>query len=159
MSGSTTAFTGSVPKYYDEYMRNSLFEPFALELARRVPADAKRILEIAAGTGIVTRRVPEAVPGAQIVGTDLNQAMVDYASGAVQGEITWQAADAQALPFEDGSFDVAVCAFGFMFLPDKVKGFAEARRVLTDGGVLLGSTWHKIQEIPSIVVLQATLHR
>jgi ubiquinone/menaquinone biosynthesis C-methylase UbiE len=159
MSGSPVAFSGSVPQYYDGYMRESLFEPFALELARRVPADARRILEIAAGTGIVTRRVHEAVPGAEIVATDLNEAMVDFARGAVAGDITWQAADAQDLPFEDGSFDVAICAFGFMFLPDKVKGFVEARRVLAPGGLLLGTTWHAVEEMPSITALAGTLAR
>jgi SAM-dependent methyltransferase len=145
MSGSPTAFSGSVPHYYDAYMRELIFEPFAAELARRLPSGAARILEIACGTGIVTRRLREAAPDAEIVATDLNEAMTDYARGAVPGDITWQPADAQNLPFEDGSFDVAVCAAGFMFLPDRVKGFAETRRVLAAGGVLLGNTWHGLE--------------
>jgi len=159
VSSSPAAFSGSVPQYYDGYMRHSLFEPFALELGRRVPADARRILEIACGTGIVTRRVREAAPDAEIVATDLNEAMTAYADGAVPGDITWQVADAQELPFEDSSFDVAICGFGFMFLPDKVKGFAEARRVLAPGGLLLADTWHGLEDNPSVAALAATLER
>jgi SAM-dependent methyltransferase len=144
VSSSPAAFSGSVPQFYDGYLKGLIFEPFAAELARRVPADARRVLEIACGTGIVTRRLREALPDAEIVATDLNEAMTSYARDAVPGNITWQVADAQELPFEDGSFDVAVCAFGFMFLPDRVKGFAETRRVLEPGGVLLGDTWHGV---------------
>jgi SAM-dependent methyltransferase len=108
------------------------------------------VLELACGTGIVTRRLREALPAsATLVATDLNDPMVEYARVAVPDpNIVWQQADAQALPFEEGSFDVVVCQFGFMFLPDKVRGFREARRVLRPGGVLLGNVWHSRDENP-----------
>jgi SAM-dependent methyltransferase len=159
VSGSPVAFSGSVPQYYDGCLRGLIFEPFAAELARRLPAGARRILELACGTGIVTRRLREAAPGAAIVATDLNQAMTDYARGAVPGDITWQVADAQELPFADGSFDVAVCAFGFMFLPDKVKGYAEVRRVLEPGGLLLADTWHGREENQAAGQVDETIKR
>ena len=136
MSSSAAGFSGSVPALYDLHLGPVLFEPYASDLVSRLPSgDRLRVLEIACGTGIVTRRLQEALPDAAIVATDLNEPMIDYARGAVPAPgILWQQADAQALGFDDGSFDVVVCQFGFMFLPDKVQGFREARRVLASGG-------------------------
>jgi SAM-dependent methyltransferase len=150
VSGAS-AFSGSVPAFYDRYLGPWLFEPYAADLVARLPeSDGLTVLELACGTGIVTRRLREALPGsATLVATDLNEAMVEYARAAVPDTtIVWQQADAQALPFEDGSFDVVVCQFGFMFLPDKVQAFREARRVLRPGGVLLGNVWHSRDENP-----------
>jgi SAM-dependent methyltransferase len=150
MSGASD-FSGSVPEFYDRYLGPWLFEPYAADLVTRLPErDGLWVLEIACGTGIVTRRLREALPGsATLVATDLNQPMIEYARAAVPDPaIVWQQGDAQALPFEDDSFDVVVCQFGFMFLPDKVQGFREARRVLRPGGVLLGNVWHSHDENP-----------
>jgi SAM-dependent methyltransferase len=107
----------------------------------------------------VTRRLRAALAdSATLVATDLNEAMVDYARAAVPDPtIVWQQADAQALPFENGSFDVVICQFGFMFLPDKVQGFREARRVLRPGGVLLGNVWHSHDENPWAESVHTTL--
>lgn len=148
---SASAFSGSVPAFYDRYLGPWLFEPYAADLVARLPErDGLSVLEIACGTGIVSRRLRAALPAsATLVATDLNEAMVEYAQAAVRDTaIVWQAADAQALPFEEDSFDVVVCQFGFMFLPDKVQGFREARRVLRPGGVLLGNVWHSHEENP-----------
>jgi len=144
---SHTSFSGSVPANYDRYLGPVLFEPYALELVGRVPApDGVRVLELACGTGRVTRRLRQALPEtATLQATDLNEPMVDYARAAVpEPGIAWQAADAQALPFPDGSFDVVVCQFGLMFLPDKVQGLREARRVLAPGGLLIASVWEPV---------------
>ena len=157
---SASAFSGSVPEFYDRYLGPWLFEPYAADLVGRVPKrDGLEVLELACGTGIVTRRLREALPdSAALVATDLNEAMVDYARAAVPDPaIAWQQADAQALPYEDGSFDVVVCQFGFMFLPDKVQGFREARRVLRPGGVLLGNVWHSRDENPWACSVHTTL--
>jgi ubiquinone/menaquinone biosynthesis C-methylase UbiE len=151
MSG-TAAFSGSVPEFYDRYLGPVLFEPYARDLASRLPVrSGLRVLETACGTGIVTRHLREALPDdATLVATDLNEAMIDYARAAVSADgITWQQADAQTLPFDDGSFDVVVCAFGVMFLPDKVQGFREARRVLAPGGLLLANAWHSLEDVPA----------
>ena len=139
MSSSAAKFAGSVPGFYDRHLGPVLFEPYAADLLSRLPtADGLRVLEIACGTGIVTRRLREALPdSALVVATDLNEPMIAYAREAVPAPgIVWQQADAQALPFDGGSFNVVVCQFGFMFLPDKVEGFREARRVLSTDGVL-----------------------
>jgi SAM-dependent methyltransferase len=154
------AFSGSVPAFYDRHLGPVLFEPYAADLVSRLPKrDGLRVLELACGTGIVTRRLREALPdSATVVATDLNEAMIAYAQAAVAaGGIVWQQADAQALDFDDGSFDVVACQFGFMFLPDKVQGFREARRVLDSGGVLLANVWHPVEANPAVGIINTAL--
>jgi ubiquinone/menaquinone biosynthesis C-methylase UbiE len=142
VSDVAAGFSGSVPQNYDRYLGPVLFEPYAADLVARVPAtDGLRVLELACGTGILTRHLRAALPEtATLVATDLNPPMVDYARDAVGAPgIDWRQADMQELAFDDGSFDVVLCQFGFMFLPDTVRGFAEARRVLAPGGMLLAN--------------------
>jgi SAM-dependent methyltransferase len=140
-------FAGSIPKFYDAWLVPLIFEPYAVDLARRAGAlGAARLLEVAAGTGVVTRALA-ALPGPDlaIVATDLNQAMLDEAARVGTARpVRWQQADAQALPFADGGFDLVVCQFGVMFFPDKARAFAEARRVLRPGGVFLFNAWDRI---------------
>lgn len=147
MKDQELRFTGSVPEKYDRLMVPLIFRPYAKELARRAQAFAPRmLLETAAGTGAVTEALAEALPDTQIVATDLNHPMLDMAAERVRsGHVRFQLADAQELPFEDGSFDLAVCQFGAMFFPDKVRGHAEARRVLNDGGRYLLAIWDRIE--------------
>jgi ubiquinone/menaquinone biosynthesis C-methylase UbiE len=151
MTQSDKDFTGSIPALYDRYLGPMLFAPYADELAGRVKAlDPVRVLETAAGTGIVTRRIDEVLPPAShITATDLNQAMVDTAAAKVSSpRIMWQACDATLLPFADGAFDCILCQFGVMFFPSKVDGFKEARRVLRPGGSFLFSVWDDIESSP-----------
>ncbi|MBI1361751.1 MAG: methyltransferase domain-containing protein [Alphaproteobacteria bacterium] len=143
-------FAGSVPENYDRFMAPLIFAPYAADMARRAAMlSSKTVLEIAAGTGVVTRALrPRLAPDARYTVTDLNQPMLDYAASQ-QGQdarITWRQADALALPFGDASFDLVCCQFGVMFFPDRVAGFREARRVLRPGGRLLFSTWDRIEE-------------
>jgi ubiquinone/menaquinone biosynthesis C-methylase UbiE len=146
---SDKVFAGSVPKVYEQYLVPLTFEPYAEDLARRVAlGPCTRVLEIAAGTGVVTRKLASVLPEeTAIVATDLNPAMLEVASSlAVKRPIEWREADAMQLPFDDASFDVIVCQFGAMFFPDKGKAFAEARRVLEPGGSLLFNVWDRIEE-------------
>jgi len=144
---SDAAFTGSVPVIYESYLVPLIFEAYAEDLVKRLaPRKPKRILEIAAGTGVVTRAMSAAFPGATIVATDLNQAMLDQAKAVgTRGKVEWKQADALQLPFPDASFDAVVCQFGVMFFPDKAKGYAEARRVLKPGGAYLFNVWDKLE--------------
>jgi ubiquinone/menaquinone biosynthesis C-methylase UbiE len=145
---SDNAFVGSIPALYDRHLAALLFSPYADDLARRVRSLApRRLLEVAAGTGIVTRALAAAVPECAIVATDLNQPMIDYASTHTRdGNVTWRRADAQGLPFGDGEFDVVACQFGVMFFPDKPLAFREARRVLREGGHYLFSVWDSLDD-------------
>ncbi len=147
MATTDTTFTGSIPAIYDRYLGPWLFHDYARDVARRAKALApRRILETAAGTGIVTEQLARELPETEIVPTDLNQAMLDLAAERIpSGNVSYRAADAQDLPFEDSSFDLVVCQFGVMFYPDKVKGNAEARRVLRDGGRYIAVIWDRIE--------------
>lgn len=107
------------------------------------------MLETAAGSGVVTRLLaPKLKLDACYVVTDLNQPMLDYAATrqGPDSRIAWRQADALALPFEDASFDVVCCQFGAMFFPDRVAGYAEARRVLRRSGRFVFSVWDSIEE-------------
>jgi SAM-dependent methyltransferase len=149
VSGSDKVFAGSIPLLYETYLVPLIFESYAADLATRLAARSpSRVLEIAAGTGVLTRRLASALPrSASIVATDLNQPMLNQAAalGAVR-PIEWRQADAMQLPFEDASFDAVVCQFGVMFFPDRAKAYSEARRVLKPGGVFMFNVWDRIEQ-------------
>ena len=156
------SFTGSVPAFYDRCLGPVLFEPYAADIVRRVPAGSDlRVLELACGTGRVTRRLRAALPAsAALVATDLFEPMLEHAQASVaQPGIEWRQADIEDLPFEDGEFDVVVCQFGLMFLPDKVQGFREIRRVLADGGTFLANVWQSKDDNPHTLVIEELLLR
>jgi ubiquinone/menaquinone biosynthesis C-methylase UbiE len=150
MSAGDKLFAGSIPENYDRYMVPLIFAAYARDIARRVAAlSPKAVLEVAAGSGVVTRVLaPELSPDARYVVTDLNQPMLDYAAArqTPDGRISWHTADAQALPFEDRSFDLVCCQFGVMFFPDRPSAYREAKRVLKPGGYFLFNAWDRIEE-------------
>lgn len=151
MASVDTKFAGSIPGLYDRYLGPLLFEPYAEEVARRAREfQPRRIIEVAAGTGIVTQALAAALPEAEIVATDLNQAMLDVAAQKIGSEnVAFRVANAQDLPFNDGEVDLVVSQFGVMFYPDKVKGNSEARRVLRDGGRYIAVIWDRLDRNPA----------
>lgn len=144
---SDSAFAGSIPALYDRCLGPLLFAPYARDMAERILALAPRdVLETAAGTGIVTQAVAEALPAVRIVATDLNADMLAVARDKVpEARVRLEVADAQALPMDDESFDVVLCQFGAMFFPDRVGAYREARRVLRPGGTFLMNVWDAIE--------------
>jgi SAM-dependent methyltransferase len=144
-----TAFVASIPQVYDRYLVPLIFQPYAADLAlRTVRRHPSRVLEIAAGTGVVTRQLAKTLPpGVSIVATDLNQTMLDQATAeGTSRPVEWRQADALQLPFPDAFFDVVVCQFGVMFFPDKARAFAEARRVLRASGQFIFNVWDRIEQ-------------
>lgn len=140
-------FAGSIPKLYESHLVPLIFEPYAADLAQRLAARSPgRVLEIAAGTGVVTRRLAAVLPASvSIVATDLNPPMLELAQSiGTARPVEWRQADALQLPFPDAAFDAVVCQFGVMFFPDKAKAYAEARRVLRPGGVFLFNVWDRL---------------
>ena len=141
----SAAFVGDIPGYYDRNLGPILFEDYALDIAARAArARPVNVLELAAGTGIVSRKLRDALPpSASLMVTDLNPPMLDIAKQKFKAgeKVGFATADAAASPYEDDAFDLIVCQFGYMFLRDKRAGFREARRVLSSGGLLLFSTW------------------
>ena len=142
-------FGGSIPTLYERYLVPLIFEPYAADLASRLTSRSPAsVLEIAAGTGVVTRNLASALPdSASVIATDLNQSMLDTARAiGTTRPVVWRQADAAQLPFPDETFDAVVCQFGVMFFPDKSKAFSEARRVLRRGGVFVFNVWDRISE-------------
>jgi len=147
MTATDTVFAGSIPAIYDQYMVPLLFAPYAQLVAQRAAElRPRRILETAAGTGVVTAELHRQLPEAEIVATDLNAPMLEQAARRMGAtNVRFQPADAQSLPFADASFDLVVCQFGVMFYPDKVRANSEARRVLRDGGRYMLVVWDRIE--------------
>ena len=148
MADLDKVFSGSIARLYETHLVPLIFAPYATDLANRLGSmDVTRILEVAAGTGVVTRALAAGTrPGVSIVATDLNQAMLDEAAAAGTARpVEWRQADAMALPFPDGGFDAVVCQFGAMFFPSKSRAFAETRRVLRPGGTFIFNVWDRIE--------------
>jgi SAM-dependent methyltransferase len=155
---SDKVFAGPVPQLYERHLGPILFQPFAQVMAERLNETDQVILETAAGTGIVTRAIAAAVPGSTVLATDLNQAMLDVAAEKTRGgDLKWRQADAQSLPFESSAFDVVVCGFGVMFMPDKQAAYREARRVLRSGGRFIFTVWDRIETNPLMHVADETV--
>lgn len=157
MSATDAVFASRVAEGYDRLMVPMLFEAYAAEVPPRLPRLASgHVLETAAGTGVVTAAMAAALPAAvAITATDLNPPMLDRAALRLPpGRVTLRQADAQALPFEDAAFDALVCQFGMMFMPDRPRALAEARRVLKPGGRLLFSVWSALERNPIPAIVQ-----
>lgn len=146
---SDRVFAGSIPKLYESHLVPLIFQPYAAELVNRLPPRPRaRVLEVAAGTGVVTRALATMTPASvSIVATDLNQEMLDHAQSiGTSRPVEWRRADAMQLPFDDAEFDTVVCQFGVMFFPDRARAFSEARRVLRPGGLLVFNVWDRLAE-------------
>jgi ubiquinone/menaquinone biosynthesis C-methylase UbiE len=150
MTNATDArFAGSIPQLYEQYLVPLLFQPYAEDLAARC-ADLQQglLVELAAGTGAVTRTLSQALPPAvRIVATDLNEAMLRVGQSVGGGaSVAWRQADAQKLPFDDASVNALVCQFGVMFFPDKVACYREALRVLAPGARFVFNVWDRLDK-------------
>ncbi len=147
------AFSGSIPPNYENFLGPLFFEPFALDMAERIRhLQPKALLEVAAGTGRVTKHLPQVLPeGAMIVATDLNPAMVNFAKErlAKHTAIQWDVVDAVSLPYQNKQFDCIVSQFGVMFYSDRRRAYAEAFRVLRPGGAFLFNAWDSLSRNPT----------
>jgi ubiquinone/menaquinone biosynthesis C-methylase UbiE len=161
VSEKIAVFDGEIPRNYDHYLGPVLFNSYADDLSHRVGAEGlKDVLELACGTGILTRHLLENLPPAtRIVATDLSGDMLDYARSKLgpSEQVEWRQANAMDLPFPSASFDAVVCQFGWMFMPDKTIAAREARRVLRPGGSFLFNVWDSLTQNDLARVVQATL--
>lgn len=159
MSSNSASFVGDIPSHYDQGLGPNIFTDYAEKLAdlcSSIPSE--RVLELAAGTGIVSRRLRDRLhPDAALVVTDLNAPMLEIAKNkfAADENVEFSTADAMELPFEDDSFDLMVCQFGVMFFPDKTESYREAARVLKPSGRYVFNVWSPMSENP----FSETAHR
>lgn len=161
MTGADKVFAGGMPAIYEKLFVPMIFEPYAQVMAERIAASAPRdVLEIAAGTGVLTRAMASRLgPGTRITATDLNQPMLDLAiaNQDTDQRITWEQADGLALPFDPQTFDIVACQFGVMFFPDRIAGYREARRVLKPSGRYLFNVWDAIENNAFVATVAQTL--
>lgn len=154
-------FAGSIPENYDRYLGPLLMEPYARDLARRLPATGmKDVLELAAGTGILTRHLRDRLGDeTRLVATDISEGMLEIAKKkpGFNRPVEWRATDATTLPFPDNSFDAVVSQFGVMFFPDKDRAISEVYRVLRPGGRFIFNVWDKLEFNDFANVTQQTI--
>jgi SAM-dependent methyltransferase len=154
------AFAGTLAEFYDRYLVPLNFAPYAEVVANRAKAlRPHRVLETAAGTGVVTEALVRTLPSnVAITATDLNQQMIERGKARPGMErVSWQQADAMTLAFLDAAFDLIICQFGVMFFPDKKASFREAQRVLAPGGTCLFVLWDNYDTMPDSPLWIATL--
>jgi ubiquinone/menaquinone biosynthesis C-methylase UbiE len=155
------SFSGNIPMNYDEYLDSLFFEPYAKDMAMRVSAlQPAKVLEVACGTGIVTKQLLQALPvETSIIATDINPAMLALAEEKIglTGRVFFQVVDAQSLPFNSESFDCVAGQFGVMFYADKRKAYLEALRVLNRGGTFIFNTWDAMLYNPIIQLVKELL--
>lgn len=152
MTSQAAQFVGTIPENYDRGLGPHIFFDYAADIARRA-ADLrpKTVLELAAGTGILTRKLRDAVEGdCDLIASDLNPPMLDVAKAkfAADEKISFEQIDATDIGFDDASFDLVACQFGIMFFPDKDRSYAEVSRVLKPGGIYLFNVWDSLDNNP-----------
>ena len=161
MAMTDEVFAGGIPEIYDQYLVPMVFEPYARDIAERIARfQPHSVLEVAAGTGALTRALAKVLPpDVAITASDLNPPMLEMAKSrqGADSRTSWLQADGLALPFDDGSFDVVACQFGVMFFPEKNKGFREALRVLKPGGHYVFAVWDKVANNDFINVVSEAL--
>lgn len=152
MSTNSSSFVGDIPGHYDNGLGPNIFMDYADRLANLCcNSEVKNVIELAAGTGIVSRKLRDKLPpDAQLMVTDLNPPMLEVAKGKFsEGEnVEFGVANAMNLPFSDDVFDLMVCQFGVMFFPDKPASYREAARVLKPGGRYVFNVWSAMSENP-----------
>lgn len=144
MKTSSLFFGGKISQNYEDYLGSFFFEPYAADLAARLDfTGVDNVLELACGTGRLTKHIAEILPPAiEFTATDLNADMISVAKNKVTSDrILWAQADMLGLPFENESFDLVVCQFGVMLVPDQLKALAEIFRILKPGGKVVFNTW------------------
>ena len=160
MANADTVFSGAIAQHYERHFGPPLFGPYAEDIVRRLSGfSSGTLLEVAAGTGIVTATMARTLPASvAITATDLNQPMLDFAAAKPGLErVAWQHADAMNLPFADAMFDVVVCQFGVMFFPDRPRAHAEARRVLKANGRYIFNVWDSLRHNPVAGIVQSAV--
>lgn len=158
---------GSAPEVYERELVPAVFgvwAPILVELGQPQPSEC--VLDVACGTGVVARIAATRVgPSGTVVGIDLNPGMLSVARSVVSpasqsgGQLQWQEASADKLPFPDGSFNVVYCQLGLQFFADRPAALREMRRVLGTEGRLALMVWRGIHEGPRFAVLADALQR
>lgn len=153
---------------YEQHLVPAMFKPFARDLIQLCDIRrSDRILDVACGTGIVSRLAIDHVDRTvgKVVGVDINPVMLNVARHCSAGkDIEWKEGSAMSLPFPNESFDLAICQQGLQFFPDRLEALTEMNRVLIgasnrdkDCGRLVLSVWTSIKDSPGFSILERLL--
>lgn len=145
-------FTGTSAEAYQRWFVPTIATPVARDLLRTARLRAgERVLDVACGTGVVTRLAAEQVgPTGRVTGIDIASDMIDVARSTptpTGSQIEWHVGDAAALPFPDRAHDVVLCQMGLMFIEDRRAALAEVHRTLVPDGRVVLNTPGAIQPV------------
>lgn len=149
---------------YQKFMVPAVFEPWGRDLvARAAPKRGDRVLDLACGTGVVTRLAAERVaPSGTVTGLDVDPGYLKVARSIPPPDgtqIEWREGSAHEIPFGEDSFDLGLCQQGLQFFPDRPAALREMRRVIRPGGKVVVSVWRKVEYCPGFHALSAALER
>lgn len=137
-TASAVQYSGSVPENYERYFVPAIAAPIAKDLMRVASIQpGERVLDVACGTGVVTRLAAErSGKGGRVAGLDVNRGMLAVARSLAPAgtSMDWYETSADAMPLADGGFDVVLCQMGLQFISNKRQALKEMRRVLRPGG-------------------------
>ena len=163
-TGERGQVTKSAAEVYDEFFVPALFQEWAARVADAAGVGAgQRVIDVACGTGVLTRAAAERVgPSGAVVGLDLNDDMLAVARRRAP-KLEWRQGRAEALPFEPRSFDAVVSQFGLMFFEDRAAALGEMLRVLRPNGRLAVAVWGSLDRCPgyagAVALLQSLFGR
>ncbi|NNE66473.1 MAG: methyltransferase domain-containing protein [Pyrinomonadaceae bacterium] len=130
-------------EFYERFFVPALFGDWGqLTVEAGSISPGEKVLDVACGTGVVARAARQRTDN--VTGLDFSDDMLSVARNK-DPSITWQKGSADALPFEDNSFDVVFCQFALMFFPDKVAALKELKRV---GGRVVVAVWEHLDRTP-----------
>jgi ubiquinone/menaquinone biosynthesis C-methylase UbiE len=153
---------GNAPEVYERELVPAIFEPWAsLLVAKAALREGERVLDVACGTGVVTRLAAAQVgTEGHVVGLDLNPGMLARASSPPESAgVEWREGDAGALPFDVTSFDALFCQLGFQYFSNRQQAAREMYRVLKPSGRLVVLVWRAIAHSPGFAAVAAALER
>lgn len=157
---STPDFAGSIPSIYQADLVPLIFDAYARDMVPRLDLrPTSRVLELAAGTGVVTRQILAALaPDASLLATDVSKGMLAIAEQSIGGDprVRFAIADACELQHPDASFDRIASQFGVMFFADKIRAMRQARRVLAPGGRYVFNVWDSLEHNPIAKIVHET---
>jgi SAM-dependent methyltransferase len=156
--------TGSAPEVYQRYGVVAVGRAKAQDLvALAALQPGERVLDVACGTGVVTREAAHVVgPTGQVIGLDINEGMLRVARTVTPpagAPITWREGSVLALPFPNGTFEVVLCQWGLEFFPDRAQGLREMARALVPNGRLGLRVWRALGRQPFQTAVLAALDR
>ena len=153
---------GSAAELYERYLVPAVTSRWATGLIERAaPQSGECLLDIACGTGIVSRLVAAQLTSGRVVGLDINPKMLAVARTVPRRglPIEWHEASVLQMPFDDASFDVCVCQNGLQFFPDRPNALREIARVLRLGGRIAFSVYTAIERMPVALALADAFDR